>query len=167
MAGMIESLDPRDLVFEREVPVPVSHLWAGWTDPELLMKWFCPLPYLTVEAEIDLRPGGVFRTVMKSPEGMLIPNRGAWLAVEPMRRLVWTSAVIDDFRPQEPQPVSDDGPPSFVFTCELTFEPAPSGSRYIARVMHATVEDAGTHADMHFHEGWGAALDQLVALYKS
>jgi uncharacterized protein YndB with AHSA1/START domain len=163
--SMTSPLDPRDLVFDREVPVPVSHLWDGWTDPQVLMKWFCPLPYLTVEAEIDLRPGGVFRTVMKSPEGVLMPNRGAWLAVEPQRRLVWTSTVVDDFRPAVPQVSTGGDSPSFAFTCELCFSPTPTGSRYVARAMHATIEDRATHEAMQFHEGWGAALDQLVALY--
>jgi uncharacterized protein YndB with AHSA1/START domain len=29
--------------------------------------------------------------------------------------------------------------------------------------MHATASDRDTHAEMGFAEGWGAALDQLVA----
>jgi uncharacterized protein YndB with AHSA1/START domain len=33
--------------------------------------------------------------------------------------------------------------------------------------MHATAADSKRHADMGFHDGWGAALDQLVALAKT
>ena len=39
--------DPRlDLVLERVVDVPRRLVWAAWTQPEHLVKWFCPLPCL-------------------------------------------------------------------------------------------------------------------------
>jgi uncharacterized protein YndB with AHSA1/START domain len=162
-----------DLVLERAVPVPVSHLWRGWTEPETLMKWFCPLPYLTVACDIDLQPGGAFRTVMRSPEGNEWDNTGCYLVVEPEHRLVWTSAIEPGFRPsaRNPLPVGDPAaqatPPEFTFTCELTFTHVDGGSTYHARVMHATIADVAAHTTIGFHEGWGAALDQLVALYTS
>ena len=63
-------IDPNlDLVLEREVAVPPHLVWKAWTDPEHLKQWFAPKPYETPEAEIDLRPGGIFRVVMRSPEG--------------------------------------------------------------------------------------------------
>ncbi len=156
----------RDLVLDREVPVPVSHLWTGWTDPTTLMKWFCPLPFLTIECDIDLRPGGAFRTVMQSPEGETFDNLGCFLEVVPESRLVWTSALGPDFRPLDLKPVTADGPPSFHFTCELTFTATPTGSRYHARGLHTSVEDRAAHEAMGFTDGWGAALNQLVALWK-
>ena len=48
----------------------------AWTTPEHLKKWFTPAPWTTVDCEIDLRPGGIFRTVMRSPEGQEFPNVG-------------------------------------------------------------------------------------------
>ena len=85
--------DPRlDLVLERVVEVPPELVWKAWTEPEHLKRWFTPLPWTTVECEIDLRPGGIFRTVMRSPEGQDHPNMGCYLEVVPNRRLVWTDA---------------------------------------------------------------------------
>ena len=68
-----------DLVLERVVDVSPELVWMAWTQPEHLKKWFTPAPWTTVECVIDLRPGGEFRTVMKSPEGALYPNSG-WLS---------------------------------------------------------------------------------------
>lgn len=68
-----------DLMLERVVDVPLERIWAAWTTPELLLPWFCPLPWKTVACEIDLRPGGRFHTVMKSPEGQTFPNDGCYL----------------------------------------------------------------------------------------
>ena len=58
-----------DLVLERVVDVPRELVWAAWTQPEHLKKWFTPAPWTTVDCEIDLRPGGIFRTKMRGPEG--------------------------------------------------------------------------------------------------
>jgi uncharacterized protein YndB with AHSA1/START domain len=154
-----------DLVLDRIVAVPVSHLWKGWTDPETLMKWFCPLPFLTVECDIDLRPGGEFRTVMQSPEGHRFDNTGCFVEVIQDSRLVWTTALGAGFRPNPLGPAADDGPPPFHFTCELTFTSVEQGARYKAIGMHTTAADRAAHEAMGFVDGWGAALDQLVALW--
>lgn len=71
--------DPRlDLVIERIVDVPPELVWKAWTSPEHLKPWFTPVPWKTVDCEIDLRPGGMFRTVMRSPEGQEFPNVGCY-----------------------------------------------------------------------------------------
>ena len=49
-----------DLQFERIVDVPREKIWEAWITPKLLMPWFCPLPWKTIECEIDLRAGGIF-----------------------------------------------------------------------------------------------------------
>ena len=67
-----------DLVLERVVDVPRELVWAAWTKPEHIMKWFTPAPWTTVDCEIDLRPGGIFRTVMRSPEGQEFPT---WVVI--------------------------------------------------------------------------------------
>jgi uncharacterized protein YndB with AHSA1/START domain len=56
--------DPRlDLVLERVVDVAPELVWAAWTVPAHVKKWFTPAPWKTVDCEIDLRPGGIFRTL--------------------------------------------------------------------------------------------------------
>ncbi len=95
------TIDPKlDLVLEREVDVPPELVWKAWTTPELLKQWFTPKPYETPECEIDLRPGGAFRTVMRSPEGDEFDNTGCYLEIVPEEKLSWTSALGPDFRPK-------------------------------------------------------------------
>jgi uncharacterized protein YndB with AHSA1/START domain len=40
------------------------------------------------------------------------------------------------------------------------------GTRYTATVIHADEGGCKRHAAMGFEQGWGAALDQLVAMVK-
>lgn len=148
-----------DLTFERIVDVPKELVWKAWTQPEHLMPWFCPLPWTTIDCEIDLRPGGIFRTVMRSPEGKEFPGTGCYLEVIENKKLTWTNALGPGFRPA-PAPASSV---DFFFTACIQLAAQGSGTRYTATVIHA--DDAGCkkHTEMGFHEGWGKALDQLVA----
>jgi len=151
--------DPdRDLLLDRTIPTPRRLVWKAWTEPQHLMKWFCPLPWKTVRCEIDLRPGGRFFTVMNGPNGEEMAGEGCYLLVEQESRLVWTTALSAGYRPN-PMPMGDA---AFMFTGILTFTDVPGGTRYHVHAMHATAEARKTHDAMGFTDGWGKALDQLV-----
>ena len=93
-------IDPTlDLVLEREVDVAPELVWKVWTTPDLLKQWFTPKPYETPQCEIDLRPGGAFRTVMRSREGEEFDNIGCYIDVVPNEKLSWTSVLGPDYRP--------------------------------------------------------------------
>lgn len=150
--------DPKlDLVLERVIDVPVELVWKAWTTPEHLMPWFCPKPWSVSECEIDLRPGGLFRTTMRSPEGAEFPNVGCYLEVIPSKRLVFTDALLPGYRPS-------DNP---FMTCVLTLEPVGKGTRYKAVAIHKSEAERKKHEEMGFHNGWSTALDQLVAYIKA
>ncbi len=157
MAHTISQPDPlRDLVFERTVDLSPAQMWAAWTRPEHLLHWFTPAPWKTVDCEIDLRPGGIFRTTMRSPEGQDHEHLGCYLEVVENERLVWTDALGPGYRPST-QP--------FV-TAFITLQAQGSGTRYCALVKHADEASRKKHEEMGFAHGWGTALDQLVAHMK-
>jgi uncharacterized protein YndB with AHSA1/START domain len=154
--------DPRrDLLLERVVDVPPELVWAAWTVPEHVKKWFTPAPWKTIDCEIDLRPGGIFRTVMRSPEGQEIDNIGCILEIVPNRKLVWTVALQPGYRPSDP---TFDVP---TFTAIILMEPHRQGTKYSALTMHKDEESCKAHDRIGFSEGWGKALDQLVTHAKT
>lgn len=89
----------------------------------------------------------------RSPEGEAFPNVGCFLDVVENRRLAFTDALESGFRPAA----------NPFFTAIVTFEPEGSGTRYAARAIHGNAESRKKHEEIGFHEGWGTALDQLVA----
>src|SRR5690606_38085537 len=99
--GMIKPDPKLDLVLERVVDVPRALVWKAWTTPAHIRNWFVPRPWTITDCEIDLKPGGVFRTVMRSPEGQEFPNLGCYLEIVPEERLVWTDALLPGYRPSE------------------------------------------------------------------
>jgi uncharacterized protein YndB with AHSA1/START domain len=154
------TLDPAlDIELVRDVDVPPALVWQAWTTPDLITQWFAPKPFETPHCEIDLRPGGIFRTVMRSPEGDEFDGAGCFLEIVPNERLVWTSALGPGFRPQAGE---------MPFTAIVELQPVGTGgTRYRAIAMHQNREEQEQHAAMGFVDGWGAALDQLVALMQS
>jgi uncharacterized protein YndB with AHSA1/START domain len=149
--------DPRlDLVLERTIDVPRELVWAAWTQPAHLYQWFVPQPWSLADCEIDLRPGGIFRFVMRSPEGQEYPNIGCFLEVVPQERLVWTDALLPGYRPSE----------NPFFTAVITMEAHGTGTRYVAMAVHRDETGRKKHEEMGFHEGWSKTLDQLVAHMK-
>jgi uncharacterized protein YndB with AHSA1/START domain len=155
-----------DLSFTRVVDVPRSLVWRAWTEPELLMPWFCPLPWKTIDCEIDLRPGGIFRTTMQSPQGVEFPGTGCYLEVVPCEKLVWTNALLPGYRPSYVPEKCGTDDTGFMFTAMVEFADHAQGTRYTATVIHADEAGCNKHAAMGFEVGWGAALDQLVAMVK-
>lgn len=152
------NIDPNlDLVLERVVAVPPDRVWRAWTVPEHIVKWFTPEPWSTTKAEVDLRPGGRFFTVMCSPEGEEFPNDACFLEIVPERKLVWTTALVSNFRPAK-GPVEP-----FPFTAMILLEAQGQGTKYTAIALHTTPQHREQHEQMGFHEGWSKALDQLVA----
>jgi uncharacterized protein YndB with AHSA1/START domain len=150
-----------DLVLERVIDIPPSHVWRAWTSPADLRRWFTPAPWQTVDCEIDLRPGGRFRTVMRGPTGEQFENEGCYLEVVAPHRLVWTGALTAGFRPRSSTVLAST---PFLMTAILRFDAHPRGTSYSALVRHGDEVARQKHEAMGFRDGWGRALDQLVEL---
>lgn len=142
-----------DLVVERTVRASRDVAWNAWTEPERLRQWYAPAPSVVVECVIDLRPGGVFEFVTRRPDGGENTTTCCYLVVEPLHRLVWTDALRPGYRPSM----------SSFFTGVMTLEESEGLTTCRAMAMHRDRDAASRHDAAGFHEGWGSALDQLVA----
>lgn len=150
------TIDPnRDLELIRDVAVSPEAVFAAWTDPESVKQWLAPRPYSVPLCEIDLKPGGGFRTVMNDPDGeQMADSTGCYLEIVPNERLVWTSALTTGYRPQDE---------SMPFTAILEFQPNGSGGcTYRAIAVHQDPAGLKQHEEMGFHDGWSTVVDQLV-----
>jgi uncharacterized protein YndB with AHSA1/START domain len=120
---------------DRTYTAPPERVYAHFTDPDLMARWFCPNPDLPTTCELDVRPGGAWRVVM----GDWVVG-GRYVEVVPASRLVFTFDWEHD----------DDGPTTV--TVVITEE--PDGTRLV--LAH---EETGT--DSGHHEGWVASFVRL------
>lgn len=144
--------DEHTLEIARVLKAPLHAIWRCWTEPPLLMQWFCPRPWRVSAAEIELKTGGRFFTRMEGPEGQSHDLNGVLLLVEPERRLIFTDAFGEAWVPSARAFMVGD----------VTFAAAgPQTTHYTARALHWSAEAKAEHEAMGFHTGWNAAADQL------
>lgn len=165
MAYYKDTFNPKlDLLLERIVDIPPETLWEAWTKPEHLKVWFCPKPYYVSACEIDLRPGGLFKTTVKGPgiDGEMV-NLGCYLEVVESQKLVWTDALEKDYRPN----LANNGCVEGKFTVFVMFAPYQNGSKYTVIARHGDETTCKAHAQRGFENDWGTALEQLIEYAKS
>lgn len=148
-----------DLKLELILDASAEKLFRAWTDANHIKPWFCPEPWKVTEAELDVRPGGKFYTRMQGPGGEDFPSTGCFLEIIPNRKLVWTSALGENFRPNPAGHVDMTG--------MLLFEPMADGkTKYTAYALHKDVASKKAHEEMGFEQGWGIVAQQLVTYVK-
>jgi uncharacterized protein YndB with AHSA1/START domain len=91
----VESRPKRDVVITRIVSAPPVVVFKMWTDPKHLAQWFGPRRFTIPACEIDARPGGNLRIVMRGPDGNEYPMKGVFQQVVPPRLLTFTNIAVD------------------------------------------------------------------------
>lgn len=151
-------LDPKtDLSFTRTLDAPRALVWECWSTPEHIRHFFVPRPHRVTACDIDLRVGGRFNTTFEV-DGNELTNDGVYLEVQDGRKLVFTDAYSEGWKPA----------PDPFMTAIVLFEDGEHGTtKYTAIARHRSVEARKTHEEMGFYDGWGTVADQLVEYAKS
>lgn len=144
-----------DLSVSRIIAAPRTAVWGAWSDPDNFAKWWVPEPQICRVEQMELRPGGSFRTEISEDGTTFGPHiTGCFLDVTELSRIVFTDALVDGWRPAEN---------SFV-TAVITLADHPDGTEYTATALHRNVTDRNQHEELGFHEGWGTVTRQLAEL---
>jgi uncharacterized protein YndB with AHSA1/START domain len=82
-----------ELVITRVFKAPRELVFQCMTEPEHLTHFWGPVGVTTPieNITVDLRPGGVFETIMVNDEnGEQYPSRGVYTEIDPPEKLAWT-----------------------------------------------------------------------------
>lgn len=137
--------DRPSLTLTRRYAAPPARVYAAWTQPALIARWWQPLPLAgPAHAEVDLRVGGRYRIVMQACDGETHDVGGEYRVIEPACRLVFTWAWAST-----PQRVS-----------LVTVEFGADGDGTLLTLTHERFFDAAA-CDGH-RRGWSALLEALT-----
>jgi uncharacterized protein YndB with AHSA1/START domain len=85
----------RQVSLVRLIDTPRQLVFSAWTDADHLAQWWGPKGFTNPVCEVDMRPGGAIRIVMRAPDGVDYPMRGSFREVVWPERLVLTAVAED------------------------------------------------------------------------
>jgi len=132
------------LTVKRCLNAPPAKVYAAWTDPEKIARWFAPANAKTgsVQADIDARIGGRFR-ISFSTDDEYYEVGGVYREVAPNQRLVFSWAWHST-----PERES-----------QVTISLKPDGDGTLLTLHHEQFFDSAAR-DSH-ERGWTGMLDKL------
>jgi uncharacterized protein YndB with AHSA1/START domain len=134
------------LTLKRRLNAPPEKVYAAWTKPEQVARWFKPGNVESVSAEADLRVGGRYRIIGRTPDDVHDVS-GVYREVVPNEKLVFTWAWKST--PERESLVT------------ITLKADGDGT--ILTLTHEQFFDEAAR-DRH-RGGWSSALDKLEQLF--
>jgi uncharacterized protein YndB with AHSA1/START domain len=110
----------REIVIRRVLDAPRRLVFEAWTKPEHLARWFGKTDWTLAICEIDLRPGGAWRFVLRGPDGSDMGMRGVYQEIAPPERLVCTGS-FDDYPGESFNTLSSSEEGRTTITCRITY----------------------------------------------
>ncbi len=155
---VLSATPTKQLVIERTLQAPPERVFAAFTDPEQLTKWWWPHGFTCPAAEVDLRVGGTYRLAMAWPDFIPVDAQfshymgGEYYEIDRPHRLLMSGRAVNDEQGE-----------LFATLIEVTFEARDGGTALTVRQSYfepMPPVDAMAGAE----QGWTEQLDKLERL---
>ncbi|MHB8351367.1 MAG: SRPBCC domain-containing protein [Thermoplasmata archaeon] len=83
----------REIVVERTLQASPERIFEAYTDAKLVPRWWAPPGSSLRVEQMEVRPGGKYRYVQRTPGGQELVFVGSYIEVKPPTRLVYTFEV--------------------------------------------------------------------------
>jgi uncharacterized protein YndB with AHSA1/START domain len=137
------------LTLVRQYKTTPAKVYKAWTNAEALTQWMGPGPVKCVSAESDLRVGGRYRILMKSPDGEEHDVSGTYRELVPDRRIVFTWAWKST--------------PDRESIVTIALRPLDTGTKM--ELTHEQFHDQA--ACDHHRQGWEGCLEKLLVFLEA
>lgn len=135
------------LTLHRTIDAPIETVYAAWTDPEMMRRWFAPGDLAVARAVAEVEVGGTFLVEMRGTDGERHLTRGVYREVVPNRRLVhtwqWEGSNVES-----------------LVTVEFEAESARTTQLTLTHSRFADAESRDRHEG-----GWNGCIAKLTALF--
>jgi uncharacterized protein YndB with AHSA1/START domain len=145
----------RELVLTRVFDAPRALVFKMWTDPKHLAEWWGPKGFTNPVCEVDLKPDGALRIVMRAPDGGEYPMKGVFREIVPPSRLVFTNIAVDK-----------DGYSIIDGLTTVTFAEEGGKTKLTLQTRGVAVVDYAAAYLQGMEAGWTQSLEKLEALVR-
>jgi uncharacterized protein YndB with AHSA1/START domain len=141
----------RELVFTRLYDAPRELVYEAWTKPEHIERWWGPKGFATFIYQMEVKPGGEWKLVMRAPDGKAYNNRLVFVEVVPNEKLVYKQAP-------------DENSEQANFEVTVTFVPrGPSQTEVTMRMLFVSAEERErVVTKYHAIEGGKQTMERLA-----
>ena len=136
----------REIVITRVFDAPRRLVFEALTKPEHVRRWWGLKSLTMVICEMDFRPGGTWRFVLRGPDGTNYGFRGAYREIVPPERVVSTFEF--------------EGMPGHVSLETLTLDEQNGTTKLTSTCLYQSAEDR----DGHFNSGMEAGTRESYEL---
>jgi uncharacterized protein YndB with AHSA1/START domain len=140
----------REIVSQRVFDAPRERVFAAYTDPDLIPRWWGPRRMTTIVEQMDVRPGGAWRFIARDPEGREQGFRGTYREVTPPERLVQTFEW--------------DGMPGHAVVETVSFEDLDGRTKVTTTSLFHTTEERDGMLSSGMETGLSESHDRLAEL---
>ena len=159
MTDLTTSSDGTRLTITRSFAAPRQLVYDALTQPDQLVKWWGPKGFTTTVSQMDVRPGGTWHYLMRSPEWGDAWGVATYREVTPPERIVYSDAFSD-----ESGAVNPDLP---VSTNTVEFAEDDGRTTLTIRTDFASEEDLRKVLEMGLVEGMSSQFERLDELLAS
>ena len=166
MAAENKDGSDREFVISRVLVAPPEMVFNAWTDAKHMTQWWGPRSFTNPVCELDARPGGAYRIVMRALDGDEYPIKGVYCEVVKPERLVmtmdcsehpaeWHDLVKPNRRKEETNPAGE-------ILSTVTFEELDGKTKLTVRIRFDSTAIRDAMLKMGMNEGWSQSLDRLA-----
>lgn len=146
--------DTKTIKVKRVFTSPKEHVWAAWTEPELLDQWWAPKPWKSKTKAMDFREGGRRLYAMVGPEGEEHWSFVDYKSITPKKNLKYRDGFCDsEGNINQDMPQSD---------WNVDFVESDGRTTVNVEIRHEKLSDLETIIEMGFKEGFAATLEELT-----
>jgi uncharacterized protein YndB with AHSA1/START domain len=154
-----------EFVLRRVFDAPRPLVYRAWTDPTMVVRWWGPHHFTNPVCELDVRPGGKLRIVMRGPDGRDYPFKGVFTEVVEQERLVYTNDT-SGHPPEWHAAVNPNGAaatPEPDPTTTVTFEDLGDKTAVTVRMTFASPAQREGYLRVRMSDGWSQSMERLKA----
>ena len=154
-----------EVVISRTFNAPRALVFEAWSDPAHFVHWWGPFPTTNPVCEIDFRPDGAFRWVMRSPDGVDYPLTGVYREIVKPERIVYTQSLkenppawhdkLNELRHASAGSLVPDT------RVTVTFEEVQGKTLLTITSLFDSALTAQAFRDMQMVQGWDMSLNRL------